>query len=621
MVLLLLWGGAGMDLHAQHSLNWTFGDSILLQFHSGNPIVNPNITTTYFNEFAGTYSDKNGDLLLYVNHDSIYNKSGLTVKGIPKLGASYSNTQGALIIPIDSKENLLQLFFSSTGCLAGGYCLQTITIDVSMNNGMGGVKKNKSIIYENPPQYISEKLTAVKHANGRDWWIFTHDSYNDEFAYFLFTPNGLLGPFKQKIGSDYSIKMPGGAYPDIGEMVFSEQGDKLLAVTFTGYVDLFEFDRCTGLLSNFEDLGILSTNKNGQNTMYGASFSPDGSKLYVSEGGNLQGASLYQFDLNAPNIFSSKTIIHQFPPDTTLFGQHQIGPDGKIYFTVQSGTQNDSLEYQLGVLYYPDSLGLACGFNLNSVLLPRKTSWGLPNLPNYNLEPLVAMLAEAGPDTLICEGDSVRLGLPDTTSNRMTFAWQPSLWLSDPTVSNPIAHPPQTTTYYLSAVDTVIGAPCGETIDSVTVSIFSPEIFQSHDTLFASAGAAYQWFFNGNPIAGATQNYYVAASSGNYSVEVTHWGGCTLTSPTLLGLAPELETSITVFPNPSRGSFFIEITGWDPGLLPVSIHDLTGKLILKRSLNPLKPGQFELDGLEAGVHLLQIEVAGRVYFRKVVVGF
>lgn len=61
------------------------------------------------------------------------------------------------------------------------------------------------------------------------------------------------------------------------------------------------------------------------------------------------------------------------------------------------------------------------------------------------------------------------------------------------------------------------------------VSAGGPTTFCQGDfvSLSTTGGTSYQWLLNGNTIAGATSNAYVALASGNYSVLVTNAGGCT----------------------------------------------------------------------------------------------
>ena len=55
----------------------------------------------------------------------------------------------------------------------------------------------------------------------------------------------------------------------------------------------------------------------------------------------------------------------------------------------------------------------------------------------------------------------------------------------------------------------------------------TPVIINQNDTLFSNTiGNAYQWYLNNNPIAGATNQYYVPSQPGNYQVLVTSYIGC-----------------------------------------------------------------------------------------------
>lgn len=62
---------------------------------------------------------------------------------------------------------------------------------------------------------------------------------------------------------------------------------------------------------------------------------------------------------------------------------------------------------------------------------------------------LVAPLGVAGPDVLICEGDTAQL----SASGGVAYAWTPTATISDPTVANPTATPTSTTYYYVDITD------------------------------------------------------------------------------------------------------------------------------------------------------------------------
>jgi hypothetical protein len=80
-------------------------------------------------------------------------------------------------------------------------------------------------------------------------------------------------------------------------------------------------------------------------------------------------------------------------------------------------------------------------------------------------------------------------------------------------------------------------------------------ILQNGDTLFANPGAVlYQWYFNGNIINGATDYFYVAPQSGNYSVVATDENGCEVEAVINNVIASSQlvtgNSQLVIFPNP-----------------------------------------------------------------------
>ena len=88
----------------------------------------------------------------------------------------------------------------------------------------------------------------------------------------------------------------------------------------------------------------------------------------------------------------------------------------------------------------------------------------------------------AGPDTVVCLGDSVPLSAGGGT----TYLWSPANLLNDPTSATPVVFPPDTTWFF---VDITTGAGCTGT-DSVLVSVqFGPPDPLSSDTAVCEGGS------------------------------------------------------------------------------------------------------------------------------------
>ena len=137
--------------------------------------------------------------------------------------------------------------------------------------------------------------------------------------------------------------------------------------------DLFDFDRCTGDFSNYNQ--IYFPNITDTVLWYVNCFSPNNHYLYIND---LR--KIWQLDLTASNIIDSKKLIGG--SDSNLIQHMQIGPDNKIYVGPY-GSAN-----YIGVINHPDSLGAACDFKPYQVYCHGGGWWadgGLPNTPNFAL--------------------------------------------------------------------------------------------------------------------------------------------------------------------------------------------------------------------------------------------
>ncbi len=142
--------------------------------------------------------------------------------------------------------------------------------------------------------------------------------------------------------------------------------------------------------------------------------------------------------------------------------------------------------------------------------------------------------AEAGLDVTICEGESVLLSGSGTSG--ADFTWTPAIGLDNTDVPNPIASPPQTTTYTLS-----VTTENGTATDEVTVTVVNQLVASVSEDgsicggeaiqLEASGGATYSWepatgLSNptiANPLASPdiTTEYTVTVSSGECEDQAT----------------------------------------------------------------------------------------------------
>lgn len=144
-----------------------------------------------------------------------------------------------IIIPIPNETDKYYLFNIGVATKFGLYYS---IIDMSLNNGLGAVTQ-KNIPINNLD--ANDGLTAVQHGNGRDWWLLfrKYDGvWDNTFYKYLIDINGVTCVDTQNIGFVYSTNST--------RYVFNKLGNKLAGIYYNGHSETFDFDRCTGQLSN-----------------------------------------------------------------------------------------------------------------------------------------------------------------------------------------------------------------------------------------------------------------------------------------------------------------------------------------------------------------------------------
>lgn len=153
----------------------------------------------------------------------------------------------------------------------------------------------------------------------------------------------------------------------------------------------------------------------------------------------------------------------------------------------------------------------------------------------------------------------------------------------------------------------------------------TPTLSFSGDTMFSSVAYAYQWYYNGLAIPGATSQLYLPDSSGYYNVVISDVSGCTASSnltffsPTSISELFE-NGNITLFPNPVRDIFQISIYLNKIIPLKITLTDVYGRKI--REIIPkvnLKMNSIIVDiaHLVQGTYLVQIDADNYKFMRKI----
>ncbi len=391
---------------AQENLDnvWLFGQfggtanplfkGSIVDFTTGEP-VSVTHTVTFEMDMANTsICDESGNLLFYTNGRYIGNAEHEIMENGGELNNEYSIgsdqylilRQGIITIPKPGNPGHYYLFHAGMipiypdGSLdVASYPLFSSTVDFNDTNfPLGKVVDKNSIIVEDTLNL--GKLTMTRHANGRDWWLITSQWNTNRYYRFLINPNGIENIGIQEVGTQ--------AYEGGGQAVFSPDGSMYAHVSLNtfqnSYVNLYNFDRCTGELSNHRQYEYTD----GASAV-GLGFSPNSRYLYFNNS-----IKIFQYDLFADDVWATEQLVAEydgyeeevlndasgatFHIPTTFFLQ-QLGPDGKIYLNATNSVSS------LHVIDQPNEAGAACNVIQRGLDLPALNRFSLPNFPNYRL--------------------------------------------------------------------------------------------------------------------------------------------------------------------------------------------------------------------------------------------
>ena len=359
---------------------WVFGDSSGIDFRdTSNPV--PIITGMDGRGSCASISDSTGNLQFYAYTQEGGNDWNTTVKNYLNdsvAGADSITGEGlyqeVIITPRPGFNN--QYFLFSVGINYpnnnGLYCT---LIDMNLNGGLGGV------LYQNVRLDSINRgdcLSAVKHANGRDWWVITklsnrlNDTYYSRFYVYLVTPDSISLSSVQDLDD-------GALDCDFQKITFKQNADTFMLINRLGYMGEYLFDRCGGVITRLRTVFPEQIN-NFNRYFWEGVYSPNGNVFYVttSQASDIDSSYFIQYDLTAVNIPASADTVDAFlTPIGT--GAVRLAPNGKVYFsrayespTVWSFPYADSMRNyineNLSVISNPDIVGAGCDYQPFSFL-------------------------------------------------------------------------------------------------------------------------------------------------------------------------------------------------------------------------------------------------------------
>ncbi|MBK6640370.1 MAG: T9SS type A sorting domain-containing protein [Bacteroidetes bacterium] len=376
---------------AQHKETiWIGGDNGAISFNGDSAISFFRTENSKFSRTSASICDQEGSLLFYSNGFNVFNRNFALMENGDSLSIGeyiefnyglMPTPDGAVIVPMPGDSNRYYLFYMDLNWIFTqlGYFLFPThlfysVIDLSLDGGNGAIVdglKDISILNDTLTQ---AGMQVIRHGNGRDWWLVCHEYGNNNYYKFLIDDLGIHGPDSQLAGIRYWLVNAGVS----SSMRFNSGGDLFIHQSRdSNIVELHDFDRCTGLFSNYRTFKV----NDPWVPLRGVSVSPQGTYLYISS----NYTEILQFNLDAIDIYQSRTVVglddgilNPFPAKYFL---HRLGPDGRIY--ISSYDENFSLH----VINNPDIGGIGCNFEQRGFPLVNGTTWrgGVPNIPNFSL--------------------------------------------------------------------------------------------------------------------------------------------------------------------------------------------------------------------------------------------
>jgi hypothetical protein len=340
-----------------------------------------------FNVTCSSVCDEGGNLLFYTNGIYIANAAhGVMENGLNLNPGGWTTTwadvglpvgQGALTLPVPEKSQEYMLFHGLLDFPPGlgpiYSNLYRTSIDMELEGGLGAVIE-KNVELANDTLSVGW-LTATRHGNGRDWWVMIPKSNTSIYYTFLLTPDSLYNLGAQSVGAPINR--------GLGQAVFSPDGSRYLrydlyAPGVGNKLNFYDFDRCTGLLSN--QVELVNYDSVGA---AGLAISANSRFAYFITSGYVR-----QYDLWAPDLAASLDTVGVYDGYVSPWGHHtwfylaQLAPDNKIYINTPSSSNF------LHIIHEPDRKGQACLLEQHGFEMPSRNAFTMPNFPYFRLGPL-----------------------------------------------------------------------------------------------------------------------------------------------------------------------------------------------------------------------------------------
>lgn len=321
----------------------------------------------------------------------------------------WNNRQGTLILPKANRK--FDVFFPFVGdATIDSFRVCDLflhhVVDMNANNGAGSVVKKQEDVLHGMGHLSLLNMDAVRHANGKDWWILKlgwgmGDYFDSVYLYtWLVKEDTIEGPFAYYAGPQFNTIQACGLNGRMAELKFSLDGTKFAGIHGCRSFYFGNFNRCTGVISNLVVNNQIAPDSSfynwGDTTVHydtdfvnhevysGICFSPNNKYIYISSSNGILQYEVMQPDsaLAWYRVMRGADTINNW---VYLKGALRYGLDSTLLiFSELTG----ALDY-LSAIQHPDVKGKACGYLSNAMRYPAGQAYPFisipPNHPNWLL--------------------------------------------------------------------------------------------------------------------------------------------------------------------------------------------------------------------------------------------
>ncbi len=324
---------------AQH--NWYFGNSInAVRFNraTNKPYTVSDKAIPFGTGGSAVATDPaTADILFYTDGSNVYNAFGTIMPNGSSLLSNSAANQPVVISPVPGDSTKYFIFTNTANYTTGGSIAVNI-VDMTLFGGsvfpqpaLGDLKNPKNAAVAGLSNR-SEGMVVVPHANGKDYWLISHQNGSQNYAATLINAASFTGgTFTTTITSGLGLPI------SVANFSYNRKNKKLAVSAQNPNTDaiLLTFNNATGTLTFDRYLYNTGTATAQPQSIYDIQWDNAGRYLYISRVGETGiNADVLQYDYNNPGNTLTSVLT---APEFRSWGL-QIAPDSTIYHIYQTAS-------------------------------------------------------------------------------------------------------------------------------------------------------------------------------------------------------------------------------------------------------------------------------------------